>query len=55
MNVGGIKYMNIDVQICNCVQNCGLCLKLYIMHTAFSSNMYKTFQNKIKFHVKNVQ
>ena len=53
MKVGGINYINTDVHSCNCVHNCGLGVKLDIMHNDFSSNMYKTIQNKIKFKVKN--
>ena len=53
LKVGGIKYINIDVHSCNCVQNCGLSLKLDIMHNAFSCSMYKTIQNEIKFKIKN--
>jgi hypothetical protein len=52
LKVGGVKYVNVDMHSCNCVQNCGLCLKLDIMHNAFSSNIYKTIQNKIIFNVK---
>jgi len=45
--VGGIKYIIRDLHICNCVQNCGLCFKLDIMHNVFSCSMYKTIQNKM--------
>jgi hypothetical protein len=46
------KYTFAQLYVHSCVQNCGLCTKLDIMHVAFSSNMYKTIQNKIKFNVK---
>jgi hypothetical protein len=45
LKVGGIKYVNVDVHSCNCVQNFGLCQKLDIMHSAFSSKLYKTILN----------
>jgi hypothetical protein len=49
------KYTCAQLYAQSCVQNCGLCTKLDIMHVAFSSNMYKTIRNEIKFNVKNVK
>ena len=48
----GRRYkIRIYIYVHSCVQNCGLCTKINIMHVAFSGNMKKN-QNYIIFNVK---